>query len=83
MSSPFETYTSYIIEPGAKERIEKRLKDIPEINKNRPCRKCIHYNPCGLLTCKSTKACNFNHDGFADGMKSKVGGKYRKRKQTS
>ena len=83
MSSPFEAYTKYAVEPGAKERIEKRLKDISEINKNRPCKRCVHYNPSCIITCRSMRNCNFNHDNFEDRMKRKVGGKYSKTKQTS
>ena len=69
MSSPFYPMYEKHIEPGAKERIEKKLKMLPEININRPCRKCIHYDPSCLISCRSSLECNFNHDRFIEGQR--------------
>ena len=66
MNKPFYTLNEYNVAPGAKERIEKRLKDIPEINKNRPCKKCVYFNSNSIITCRSSYKCNFNHDRFQD-----------------
>lgn len=60
-SSVFQDHVDVL--PGAKERIEARLKDLPEINKNRPCKKCIHYRENCIISC-GLNGCNFHHSGF-------------------
>ena len=51
--------------PGAKERIAEKLKKLPEINKLRPCKKCV-YSTYGTATIigNTCGSCNFNHDRF-------------------
>ena len=66
MSYALYSYGDFQIAPGAKERIEERLKQLPEINKNRPCKKCIYYNPDCLIRCRANLSCNFNHDRFVE-----------------
>lgn len=65
MAIVFDTDRTTVIEPGARERIAKRLKDIPEINKNRPCHKCFYFNPNCIISCRASD-CNFNHDKFTE-----------------
>jgi hypothetical protein len=64
MSKPFYPTYQYTIAPGAKERIERRLKDLPEINKNRPCKNCLYYDGNYAIRCRAHNLCNFNHDQF-------------------
>lgn len=64
MSAVCIPYHLTTIEPGAKERIEERLKKVPEINENRPCKKCVYHSPASLISCRSNVSCNFNHDKF-------------------
>lgn len=59
-------YTPDYGRPGAKERIEERLKELPRINKERPCPKCTHYDRSYLIKCRSTIPCNFSHDQFKE-----------------
>lgn len=65
MAIVFDYDRNFVIEPGARERIAERLKDIPEINKERPCWKCAFFNRNCIISCRSTN-CNFNHDSFVE-----------------
>ena len=70
---PAERYTQ-VVKPGAKERIEAKLKKLPEINRLRPCKNCIYNeahrgryaNSVGMYKHNSVgcRSCNFNHDNF-------------------
>ena len=62
MSSPF--YSFKPLEPGARERVEARLRTLDQINKERPCWGCAHHKPAKLISCGCQKKCNFNHDCF-------------------
>ena len=61
-----DTYRPPTILPGARERIEQRVKDIPKINKERPCKNCIHYTKAySIWHCAlSSKDCDFYHSAF-------------------
>lgn len=61
-----QLFTIPPLEPGAKDRIESRLKDLDKINKERPCYKCIFNHPKKLISCASPKKCNFYHDQFIE-----------------
>jgi len=53
------------VAPGAKERIEKKLKDLKEINEKRPCKKCVYRSNNSLMTCKLVSGgCDFYHSKF-------------------
>ena len=53
------------IEPNANDRISEKIKDIPRINKERPCKNCMHYNPYKLIHCRlSLGNCNFYHSAY-------------------
>lgn len=57
------------VTPGAKERIEAKLKRLPEIEKERPCSGCANNNRrSGFLPVftgeKGCRGCNFNHDNY-------------------
>lgn len=63
--SYYAPFKEVVIEPGAKERIEKRLKDISKINEERPCSKCVHHYHYKMIRCSlSLGACDFYHSAF-------------------
>lgn len=54
-----------VVKPGAKERIEEKLKTLEEVNRLRPCKKCVNSvmeRPSYIGGRCNT--CNFNHDNF-------------------
>ena len=51
------------IRPGARERIAEKLKDLPKINQERPCKKCIYYNSTHVVQC-AYRDCDFYHSAF-------------------
>lgn len=54
-----------VVEPGARERIESKIKDIPKINEERPCSKCVHYYRDKMIKCNlPLGACDFYHSAF-------------------
>ncbi len=59
--------TIYTVQPGAAERIQAKLKNLKEINENRPCYKCKFKfrgdSPSKYFRDWCT-TCNFNHDKF-------------------
>ena len=58
-------YIPYYVEPGAKERIQEKLKDVPQINEERPCENCIHYYHYKLIRCSlSIGSCDFHHSAY-------------------
>ena len=58
-------YTVVPLEPGASERIKEKLKDIPEINKERPCSNCAHYYSYRMIRCSLPAGlCDFHHSGY-------------------
>ena len=64
MYNSFKFYEPIVL-PGASERIQEMLKDIPEINANRPCTECAHYYHFRMIRCAlSSGHCDFHHSGF-------------------
>ena len=62
---PFDFRSEHTILPGARERINAGLKDIPKINKERPCSNCVHHQTGGMWSCSaSASACDFYHKGY-------------------
>ena len=44
---------------------EQRLKDIPKINKERPCNTCVNYRINSLVHCRLAAGnCNFYHNKY-------------------
>ena len=44
---------------------KEKIKVIQQINKERPCKECIHYRQVGLVHCRLAAGnCNFNHSEF-------------------
>ena len=63
--SYYHSYTPIEVEPGAEERIAKRLKDLPKINQERPCEKCIHWDRYRIIRCTlQFGKCDFYHSAF-------------------
>lgn len=63
--SYYTPFKEVVVEPGAKERIENKLKDISKINEERPCSKCSHYCHNKMIRCSlSLGACDFCHSAF-------------------
>ena len=59
------TYSFTTVEPGANERIQERLKDIPKINSERPCTNCKHYYHYRLIRCGLPLGqCDFHHSAY-------------------
>ncbi len=57
----------HFVAPGARERIEERLKDIPRINQERPCSKCLFWDNGKLIKCsRPIDYCDFEHSGFKE-----------------
>lgn len=53
------------IEPNAEERIQKKLKDISQIEKERPCYKCAFYSSSRMIRCGLAHGrCDFHHSAF-------------------
>lgn len=54
-----------VVEPGAKERIQEKLKDIPQINRERPCINCVHYYQTRMVHCALASGhCDFHHSAY-------------------
>ena len=56
-------FTVELPQHGAKERVAQKLKDIEQIKKERPCKKCAHYSKEKTVKCNCT-TCDFYHSAF-------------------
>lgn len=65
--SYYNPFTLTTIEPGAAERIAERLKDLPKINKERPCIRCLHWDKNRVVKCLLPFGkCDFHHSAFIE-----------------
>lgn len=65
--SYYHSYTLEEIEPGAAERIAERLKDLPQINRERPCNRCMHWDRYRVIKCTlQLGKCDFHHSAFKE-----------------
>ena len=61
----YSPYSEIPIEPGAYERIQEKLKDIPKINKERPCKNCAYYRESMSIKCRLAAGnCDFYHSSY-------------------
>lgn len=62
---PFDFRSEQTIRPGARERISAGIKDIPKINKERPCKNCAYHQTGGMWSCTAPNGfCDFYHKGY-------------------
>lgn len=68
MDALIPTYEVCAVQPGAKERIQKRIKETKEARKKRNCKSCFYYkNDARFGMCGHD--CNFAHDSYKPAKK--------------
>lgn len=65
MDQFYPAFETVVVQPGAAERIAKKIQETKELREKRKCTSCTYFNNMshvGYQTC--SHACNFAHDSF-------------------